>query len=176
MSSCPRTRPKPTASKLKSAARTLNLWMATSQTQGAYQRNAQRNLGCLMYPPCASLTAWRARRRWATRSPSRWGGPSPMSYYIPPVVAQASSACGKRLARWRQWAGLIRQASQDVRRAVGGLRPNRSRLQRGHRVRRAVGEPGHACSRHPRSRRDRRLPDSSVAAGKRRWRDHGQRG
>ena len=110
MSLCPRTRPKPTASKLKSAVRTLNLWMATSQTQGAFQRNAQRNLGCLMYPPCASLTAWRARRRWATRLPSRWGGPSPMSSYIPPVVALALSACGKRLAKWRQWAGLTASA------------------------------------------------------------------
>ena len=37
-------------------------------------------------------------------------------------------------------------------------------------------EPGHACSRHPCSRRDWRLPDTAIAEGKRRWRDHGQRG
>ena len=126
--------------------------------------------------PCASPTASRGRRRWASSSPSSSAGSCRTGSSTRPAAAPASSACTRPSTSCER-LGLVGRTPAALRRRPGGrLRADRARLRRRRGDGGALGGSAHARLGPAGAAGDRRLPGAARAARDRRAGARGRRG
>ena len=104
-SSCRRTSRFPSFANVSCTVPTSRSSMASSPTPDASRPNVAGRSAGTTCRPSRNPTGSKARRRWATRSPSRWAGRCPTGSSIRRAAAPAWSACGRPSKRWSTSAG-----------------------------------------------------------------------